>query len=223
MAVTIAGISTVSSATSPVGTVPMIEISGIQTTASATAPRGAPSLAAEYGKETGSSATSPIGTPAANTGIKTTGISASASASASIGTVTVHYCKTITGISAKAAATASIGSEWDNTNEETDFMSYTRFIRTPGSSGHFTEEVYPREIKNNGADKIWFDVSGTGTMKVSLQRKPPATGATWETYKEFETNDRVELSVGASNVTWRAGVLSDADYTSGIKFFGFDW
>jgi len=110
-----------------------------------------------------------------------------------------------------------------NTQESTDFMKYAKVDTSPGASGYFTPTLGPRNIKGSKGGKFWFDVSGSGTMTVVLQRKPPATGATWETYETFTSNDRKEMSIGAAGVQWRAGVLNDAAYTSGTKYFGFDW
>ena len=98
------------------------------------------------------------------------------------------------------------------------------------SGGYYTNEVTPRSSK---LGRFFFSIRETspdstpsvGTVK--LQYKCPGdTG--WTNYLKSGTTDwpigtRVMINDFAAGVVWRAGIVDDADFTSGSLSFGFDW
>lgn len=99
----------------------------------------------------------------------------------------------------------------------------------PGSGGYYTSEVAPRSEQ---IDRFYFSIRETSrdsvasVVTVKLQFKCPGD-ADWTDKKngtaDWAIGDRAVINDFAAGVIWRAGVVDDADYTSGSVTFGFDW
>ena len=99
----------------------------------------------------------------------------------------------------------------------------------PGSGGYYTSEVAPRKEQ---IDRFYFSIRETSrdsvasVVTVKLQFKCPGD-TDWTDKKNGTTDwaigDRAVINDFAAGVIWRAGVVDDADYTSGSVTFGFDW
>lgn len=99
----------------------------------------------------------------------------------------------------------------------------------PGGGGYYTDEVAPR-INKTG--RFYFSIretspdSSPSVITVKLQYKCIGDSGWTEKLNgtvAFATGVRIVIIDNAAGVRWRAGVVDDADYTSGAVTFGFDW
>jgi len=114
-----------------------------------------------------------------------------------------------------------------NSRDDDRYWKYATVDTDPDASGYWTTDVVP----SNTNGKMFFSVTGTGVMTVTLQFILSGQ-STWTDYDTYtvaagwagsgETSPRVVLDDKGEGVRWRAGVKDD-DYTSGSNKFGFDW
>ena len=108
-----------------------------------------------------------------------------------------------------------------NSQDTTDNHVYATVDTAPGVDGYATGEVNIRKASDRSDRKVWFGITGTGTMTVTLQFKLQGQ-TTWTDYEDYTGNERKVVEGGAAGERWR-GVVKNGNHTSGSKTFGLDW
>lgn len=110
-----------------------------------------------------------------------------------------------------------------NNRRSSKRYEYAEVDTTPGAPGYFTN---PISLDNKPNQRASFSIRGTGDVTVSLQFRCPEE-ILWTDYVNadvtFTNGTRFQIEDFSQGVEWRAGVISDANYTSGSVVFGFDW
>ena len=110
-----------------------------------------------------------------------------------------------------------------NSRSSGNTYEFAEVDTAPGASGYYTNSVNLCDKKRvSRHDSVWFVISGTGSMTVTLQFKLVGQ-TTWTDYDTYTSVEYKVLDAGAcGGEAWRAIVKSGA-YSSGSMEFGFTW